>query len=137
MANLKPVYATESTLLSTGLNSLANGSGADSSEQDNSSNRYLDARIDVEIAASGANTGYVVIYLLEGSATGKTSTSANRANMRAAGSVQLNGTTTVRQSILVRDMPKYWICRLLNDSGGSLAASGSTVKFTGLNYENV
>ena len=137
MANLKPVFSTEATLLSTGLNSLANGGAASSSEQDNSTDRYLDIRVDVEMAAAAANTGYVVIYALEGDATGKLSDTANRANMRALDSIQLNGTTAVRKSILVKDVPKFWAVRVINDSGGALASSGNTVKFTGINFENV
>lgn len=137
MANLKPVYATESTILSTALDSLANGSAVASSEQDNSTNRYLDMRVDLSFAASAANTGYVPIYLQEGSATGLTSTSSNRSNMRYLGSIQMNGTNTVRKSLFVENLPKFWNLRVVNDSGGSFFSSSNTVKFTGINYENV
>jgi hypothetical protein len=137
MANLKPVYATQSTVLSTGLNSLAAGSGANSSEQDNTANRYLDMFVDVEIAAASAATGFVTLYLLGGSATGKTATSANLANMKKIGDVQLNGTTTARAQFLVENLPSFWMLRLINnDAAVALAASGNTVKFTGINYEN-
>ena len=137
MANLKPVYASESTIIDTGLNSLASGSGAGSSEVDNSSNRYLDLRIDVEMAAAAANTGYVDIYLQEGSTTAKLSTTANKGNMRHIGSLQLNGTTTVRKSFFAKNASEFWGARAENTSGGALAASGNTVKYTGINYENI
>ena len=135
--SLRPVYATEATLLSTTLNSLANGAAVSSSEQDNSTTRLLDARIDVEMAAAAANTGLVAVYLLEGSATGKLSTTAQRANMRYIDSVQLNGTTVVRKAIFAQNMPKFYSVRVINDSGGALAASANVVKLTGLNYEDV
>ena len=135
--SLKPVYATEATLLSTTLNSLANGAADSSSEQDNSTARILDARIDVEMAAAGANTGLVAVYLLEGSATGKLSTTAQLANMRYIGSLQLNGTTVARKSFFAGDMPKFYTARVVNNSGGALAATLNTVKLTGVNYEDV
>ena len=135
--SLKPVYATEATLLSTTLNDLANGAAESSAEQDNGTARILDARIDVEMAAAAANTGFVELWMQEGSATGKLSTTANKSNMRPVGSFQLNGTTVVRKAFFVDNMPKFYGLRVINVSGGALAATLNTVKITGLNYEDV
>lgn len=135
--SLKPVYATTTAIQTTGLNSLADGSGNSSSEQDNTSNRYLDLRLDVTVAAAAANTGHVEVYLLEGSTTAELSTTVNKSNMRFVGSVALNGTTAVRKSFFVQNAPEFWSSRVVNESGGSLASSANTVDFTGINYEDV
>ena len=134
--SLKPIYATETTLQSTGLNSLTNGGTVTaSSDRDNSSNRYLDGSFSFEVAGASASTGVVSLYIQEGDATGKVAT-AQKLNMRHVCDVQLNGTTTVRKTRKIEGMPKYWREHIINDSGVALAASGNTVKFTGLNYED-
>ena len=135
--SLKPLYAAETTVLSTGLDSLAGTSSATSSEQDNSSNRYLDGWINVELASASADTGYCSVYLLEGGATGKLSTSAQLSNMRKLNDVQMNGATTVRENIFVKNLPKFWSVHLIKNATPALAASGNTIKFIGVNYENV
>lgn len=135
--SLKPVFGTEVTLLSTELDSLAGGSSATDSEQDNGTDRYLDGRIDIELASASADTGYCSVYLLEGSATGKLSTTANISGMRKLGDLQMNGTTAVRKSILVAGLPKFWAVHLIKNATPALAASGNVIKFTGINYENV
>lgn len=137
MANLKPVFATETTLLSTELDSLAGGSSVASAEQDNGSDRFLDGQIDVELASASADTGYCSVYLLEGSATGKLSTTANVSTMRYLMDVQMNGTTAVRKSKRVQDLPKFWKVHVIKNAAPALAASGNTVKVTGVNLENV
>lgn len=135
--SLKPLYATETTLLSTGLDSLAGTSSVTSAEQDNSSTRYLDGWVNVELASASADTGYCSVYLLEGGATGKLSTSAQLSNMRKLDDVQMNGATAVRKNIFVKNLPKYWAVHLIKNAAPALAASGNTIKFIGVNYENV
>lgn len=132
---IKPVFATETTLLDSALNSFGATSAVNSSEQDNSSSRYIDGRIDVECAGGSATTGFCTIYLCEGSATGKTSDTAVVGNMRRIGDVFLNGTSTVRRSLLVNNLPEFWLVRVINNSV-VWAGSGNSVKFTGINYED-
>lgn len=135
--SLKPIYASEANVLTTELNSLADaGTATTTTEINNSSNRYLDARLDVDIAASGAATGFVSLYLLEGQTTGVLSTT-QKPNMRYIGDIQLNGTTDVNASFLVEGMPEFWKGHIVNNGGASLKSSGNTVKFTGINYEDV
>jgi len=134
--SIRPVFATESTLLDTALNSLGATSAASSAEQDNSTNRYIDGRVDVECAGGSATTGFCTVYIGEGSATGKTSDTAVVGNMRRIGDVFMNGTSTVRKSFMVNNLPKFWFVRVVNASV-AWAASGNTVKFTGINYEDV
>lgn len=135
--SLKPIFATPTTLLSTELDSLAGGSSASSAEQNNGSDRYLDAQIDVELASASADTGYCSVYLLEGSETGKLSTTANVSMMRYLMDVQMNGTTAVRKSRRVLDLPKFYKVHVIKNAAPALAASGNTVKVTGVNVENV
>lgn len=134
--SLKPIYATESTLQSTSLNSLTNGGTVTaSSDNDNSTNRYLDGSFSIELAGAAASTGIVSLFILEGDATGKVATT-EAVNRRHIMDVQLNGTTTARKTKKIEGMPKYWREHLVNNSGVALAASGNTIKFTGLNYED-
>lgn len=130
-------YVTGSVqnLLTTELNSLANaGTAVSSSEYNNTSNRWIDGEVEVYVAASAANTGYVDIYLLEGTTTGNLATYAQRQNARRIGSVQLNGTTAVRKRLPISGIAPYTKCLLDNTSGGSLASSGNTVTLLGINY---
>ena len=134
--SLKPIYATEANVMTTELNALADsGTATTTTEIDNSSNLYLDARIDVDIAAAGAATGYVALYMLEGQTTGILSTT-QKANMRFIGDIQLNGTTDVNKSFFVQNMPEFWKGHVINNGGAGLQTSGSTIKFTGINYED-
>jgi len=135
MATAYVSYATQSTVISTELNSLANTSAANgTAEIDNSTNRYLDGYLDCYFNGAGATTGSVAVYALCGNATGELSTTAKTSNMRYLGSVELNGTTAVRKQLQITDIPKYWKVRCINNSGAALAASGSLIKFTGINY---
>lgn len=135
--SLKPVFASEVTLLSTGLDSLAGTASATSTEQDNNTNRYLDGWINIEAASASADTGYCSVYIMEGSATGKLSTSAQLSNMRKVDDIQMSGTTTVRKSVFIKNMPEFYAIHFIKNATPALAASGNTVKFVGINYENV
>ena len=128
-------YGSQTTVLSTEANSLANGSSAVStSEVDNSTNRYCAGELDVEIAGASAGTGYVSVYLIEGGATGDLATYANLANARLIGKVQMNGTTAAQKTLKFDGVSKFWKALLYNGSGVALAASGNTIKFTGVRY---
>lgn len=133
MTDIFQKYATETTVISTELNSLANnGTAASTTEQDNTTNRYTAGEFVCEFAAAGANVGFVSVYLIEGSTSGSLSTTAQVQNARSIGTVQLNGTTAVRKTLRVNGLSKYWKVHVVNTSSGALAASGNAVKFTGL-----
>jgi hypothetical protein len=137
MATIKPLFATETTVMSTELNSLTSGgSVAATAEQDNTTNRYLDGDFILDFAGAGATTGSVIIYLLEGAATGTLSTTTKSSNMRQIGSIELNGATAVRKKIRVDGLTKFWKPYVTNSAGANLAASGNTIKFTGINYSD-
>lgn len=137
MATTYRNYVTGSVqnLLTTELNSLANNSTAVStSEYNNTSNRWMEGEVEVYVAASGANTGYVDLYLVEGTTTGNLATYSQRQNARRIGSIQLNGTTAVRKRFFVDRLAPYTKAVIANISGGSLASSGNTVTLLGINY---
>ncbi|SEN71283.1 hypothetical protein [Nitrosomonas marina] len=135
--SLKPLFAAvQSTDLSTGLDGLASGAGVSSAEIDNSTDLHKDALISIHVAGASASTGYVSVYIQKGAATGATSTT-EVPNMDHVCDVQLNGTTAVDKTKLFKDLPKYYKIRLVNSSGVALAASGNTVKRTGVNYQDV
>lgn len=136
MANTYRKYSASVTnLLTTELNSLANaGSAVSTSEYDNTTNRYIDGEIEVNLAAAAANAGYVSVYLIEGNTTGNLATYAVLQNARKIGDVKLNGTTAVRKRLQVPGIAPFSKAVVYNGSGGALAASGNTVTMLGINY---
>lgn len=131
-------YGTETTTLSTELNSLANATGAASTtEISNTTNRFVEMELDVYLAAASATTSYVQVYVLEGTSTGNLATTAQLQNPRLIGTVQLNGATAVRKNFKFDSVSPYWKVYIYNASGVALAASGNTVKYTGKNLVDV
>ena len=138
MTTIYQAYGSQTTTISTEANSLANTTAAVSTSQvDNTTNRYTGLDILVTVAAAGANTGFVSVYLIEGQATGTLATYAQLQNARFVGAVQLNGTTTVRKRFSVEGVASFWKAVLYNESGGSLASSSNTVTYQGLSYVDV
>lgn len=126
---------SETTIISTELNSVANAtSTVGTNEQNNTTSRFIEGEFDVYLAAAGANTGYVSVYVIEGTTTGNLATYANLQNARWVGTVQLNGATAVRKRLFLQGIAPYWKIMVRNDSGGALASSGNIVKFIGINY---
>lgn len=136
MANTKPVYATSANIYTSTLNNLANNASPSIIEVNNTSNRYLDASVRISLALASASSLYLPVWLVRGNDTGELSTGQN-ANMDFLGNVQANGTTTVKKTILVKDLPPYWSIFITNKTGVSLAASGNVITFRGINYELV
>ena len=130
--------AAPTTRVSTELNSLANGSGATATaEFDNTATgtRHIHGEFTCDFAAAGTTTGRVDVYLLVGTTTAELSTTAKTSNMRFIGTVELNGTTAVRKTLRVSDLPsRFWKERVVNNSGSAMASSGNTIKFTGINF---
>lgn len=131
-----PDTANTVSLMTTELNSLANAtSAASTTERDNTTTRYAEAEIEVQLAAAAANTGFVDIYLIEGITTGDLSTYAQLQNARKIGSVQLNGTTTVQKKLPpFQGLGPFYKAVVYNGSGGALAASNNTVTLLGYRY---
>lgn len=137
MTTFKTKYdSAEDTIHSTSLNSLANGASPTLSEVDNTTDKFAEADVTVELALASAGTGLVALYVRRGNVTGKLAT-AELTNMEFLGNVQCAGTTTVRKSFCVTRLPAFWSVHPINNSGVALAASGNTIKFLGRHYENV
>ncbi len=134
MSTAKTQYANQATAISTEMDGLLDTNLATGPEHDNSVNGYIDIALDCLFSAQAATTGKVGVYALMGSVSGELSTSAKTSNMRKLGSVELNGTTQVRQQLLLERVPKFWKLGVINESGATLAASGNEIKLTGLNY---
>jgi hypothetical protein len=126
------------TVMSTELNSLANGALATSATPyDNSANLNLYADIEILLAALSPTAGASVsVYVLE-SVDGTNFPAQNAADLAKTSSqlffvMPMGNTASTAQRTVLRNMPlspaKYTV-GLINNMGVPLAASGNTVKF--------
>lgn len=133
------------TALSTELDSLANGSSAAlSAEEDNSvsGQRWPTAMVEIYIAAqgtarsAGAGVSLFVVPSTDGTNYGDSTTAATLNNYMA-GVFALDAATTARYITgrIVLPPTKYKIT-LRNDTGQVFAASGNTVKIREFTAEN-
>jgi hypothetical protein len=139
MADIKTAYGARTTITWTGT-SLANGSARESTAIDNTSNKFLDARVFVQTKGQASGTALIDWYVY--SALGNTTysdaatgtdaafTAANRRNSRYLGSVQMNANTTAVQCELPSvatafggTMPDKWGLICVNSSGAALSAT--------------
>ena len=107
--------------VSVTLTSLADGSGADSSAIDNSSNKYIDADLEIKTNGTASSTDYVEVYILRSI---DNSDFTDSANAELIGIVAMNGTTAVKNTIRIRNLPKYYKVRFVNNSGAALSSTG-------------
>ncbi len=134
---VEPVLGTLTTIVTSGLSTLADtASTASDVEQDNTTDKFLDAEIQLQFIAAGATTGSVEVYALVGLETSVLSSQAKKSNMRRLGSVELNGTTIAIKTLRFENMDAfYWKLYFTNSSGAALTAA--SVKFRGINYADV
>jgi len=138
MADTRVTYTAPVTVLSTTLNSLANGAVVTSAEQSNATTKHVGLIVAVELAAATSATGVVRVFLAAGPATSKTATTASTNNLIFVGSVTVNGTTVVRSTFPpLLNPPQFYTVHLINNAGQSLASSANTVQVVGINYEIV
>jgi hypothetical protein len=126
------------TVLSTGLNSLSNGTmSSASSTISNASN--LDIYVDVEVllASLSPTTGaYVALYILE-AVDGTNFPAQSDADLRLTSTqlfctIPIGTTAATAQRVVVRNIvipPGSFQIKLDNQAGVALNASGNTVKF--------
>lgn len=139
MADIKIAYAAKATITWTGT-SLANGSGRESTVVDNTSNKYLDARIRIQTKGQASGTALIDVYVYTAlgdttytdAATGSDAafTAAGRRNSRYLGSIQMNAATSAVQGELPSIasafggvMPDKWGLIIINNSGAALSAT--------------
>ena len=146
MAVLKLDPAGISTLMSTELNSLANGSAAvDSSEYDNATNLYPQAGFELVVtfgsaATAGAPVQLYLIYSLDGTNYGDYTTGASPKAPGSAyvGSFYCLSQTANRLTLGPIDlMPAKFKTYVIDQSGQAFPASGSTLNILPYQYESV
>jgi len=136
MPQAKPFYAPPVTVSVTGLSSLANTAVvSESTEHDNTTDRYMWVDIYVLFTAAATTTGTVDVYALEGNSSGSLSSTANTSNMKRIGSIELNGTTPASKLLMYDDPASFWKLHFINSSGAALASE--TVTIRGVNPESV
>ena len=144
MANVKISYAAATSMATTALVSLANGSGWQSDVIDNTTNLYDDYLFRVtRLAATTSGTGLVDFYAYAAlsdttytdSATGAVGafTAAGRLNSAYIGSVTMNTITAVVgapfsvAAAFNGTMPSKWGVIAINNCGSALTALGAAV----------
>lgn len=154
-STVQPLYANAAGITCT-LASLAASStvGRSSASVDNTTNKYTDAIVRAEFttgaAALGGNKGvYVYIYASE-DGTNFEQEESNQPGTDAA--YTINSPTVFRRAAIVPVatsskvygvtfsvarvlgfMPKKWGLIIVNDTGTTLAATGNTLEYTGVN----
>lgn len=139
MANIGKWNAPAATLtvLSTGLNSLANGAIATSATINNQTNLDIYADIEVFLASLSPTSGaYVSLYILA-AVDGTNFPAQSAADLRLTTtqllcSIPIGTTASTAQRVVIRNVvlpPQPFQIVLDNQTGTSLNASGSTVKF--------
>lgn len=163
MATRSIAYQAEQVFTTTNLQSLATSAtaGWGSAVVDNTANLYLDALVQVVLAAvntAPANSKALFVYAYSGSnATDLTTTGSSGGTVGTQGALTFPDVTTlpvampligvvpyaVQNKLIVSPefsvarafggvLPPYWGVALVNHTGMILAASGNTVKYRGI-----
>lgn len=153
MSDIKAKYGTANQAITCTINSLGNGSARASTAVDNSSNLFLDALVQLNIATGGsstATTGYIAVYAY-GTADGGT-TYSNQAtgtdaaitltvppNARLIGIINAVADSTAYESHPMSVaaafggvLPDHWGIIVENKTGGTLDSSGNAAVYQGV-----
>lgn len=139
MPTLKTLYSSQSADISNSqLNSLANGTVATSSAVDNSSNLYQDFLLEIYIDGTAAAGAYLDVRLAPSEDGG-----TNFATWESAiclGTIDLS--VDLQRAFFslatkVFQAPQRFKILIKNNTGASLAASGSFIKWQGINIQSV
>jgi hypothetical protein len=146
-ANVKSAFGAKTSITMTSLNSLANGSGAQSAAVDNTSNLYLDFRIRIQIPGAASQTGLVDFYCasalgdttyLDGASGSDSSfTAGNRLNAHYLGSIQTATSGTQIGEVTIAQAfggvcPDKFALVAINNAGAALTASSNVVEYEGV-----
>lgn len=121
MTNLSRYFDSAEDTLTITLTSLADGSGADSSAIDNSTDKFISADLSITTKGTASSSDLLEVYLL---ASNDNSVFTDSANAKLVGVVQMNGTTAVTDVLRINDLPKYYKIRMVNQSGAALSGTG-------------
>jgi len=151
MASIKYEVASISTLASTELNSLANGSGAIGAEYDNATNLYLMGLFELNVTfgtnpTAGALVNLYIVPAPDGTNYDDAPTGASPAvpATEYVGGFPCRAVSTAQKiplggggQGLVQLPPCKFKAYLLNNSGQAFPASGSTLKMIPVRYQSV
>jgi hypothetical protein len=152
------VYSTVTAMTVTSLHSLASSAtaGWQSAQVDNTGTIYADVEVQVVLDFANtapANDKCAYVFLASGLETGILSNPASGTqgtitltdvtttpqNLRPLGTIPYNTQDEVAESSVWSvasacggSMPRFWSIVIINYSGAALAASGNTVKWTGI-----
>lgn len=155
----KLVYASEASMTVTNLHALASSptSGWQSAVVDNTSDRYVDALIQVVLdfantAPSGSRCAFVFAYggldtTYTNPASGSEGTltladvTANAQNLKLLGTIPYTTQDEAAESAVLSVaqafggiLPPKWGIVIVNHSGAALAAAGNSVKWRGVHF---
>jgi hypothetical protein len=159
MATLQSKYGTEKQAITITIASLTNTSVRASTVVDNTTNLFLDALVQLQITAGGASTsanGFVNVYGygtvdsadnfypegITGTDGGITLTVPTNLRLVGVINVVANNGVYVSEPMSVANafagiLPEKWGIAVENQSGGTLAASGQSVFYQGVEGQSV
>ena len=121
MTDISQKFDSTSDAVTVALTSLAHTGGADSSAIDNNSDLFIDCDVEIKTRGLSGSGGLLHVYLL---ASIDNSDFTDSENAKLVGVVQMNGTTAVKKTLRIYDLPKYYKFRFVNQSGAALSATG-------------
>lgn len=144
MASIKLATTSASTVITTGLNSLADDANAISSELNNATNLYLFDDVELYTAAlgyspsAGAAIELYLVEALDGTNYEDGDASIDPPSTNLVGVFLLRSTTSAQRHVIrqVSLPPTKYKYVIINKSGGALAASSNTLKVKSFYYES-
>lgn len=134
MAEVKLLYGTGTSLTVTGIGTLANGSSAISATVDNTTNLFMDVKVELVFAtASGATaTGTVEIWAKESIDNTDFDDDPNdklaAVCVLAAAGVQTRKRVVSLASVFGGTIPPYWQVRIRNATGAAFTSASATYR---------
>lgn len=134
MAEYKLAYGTATSLTVTGLATLANGSSATSATVDNTTNLFIDAKVELVFAtgAGATATGTVEIWAKESIDNTDFDDDPNdklvAVCVLAAAGAQTRKRIVSLASVFGGTIPPYWQLRVRNATGAALTSATATYR---------
>ena len=144
MADIKWQNGTITSLATTALNSLANGSAALSDEYDNATNQYIYGLLELTVTwGTNPTAGNLVNFYLEVAPDGTNYSDDQSISSAYLGGVPVRAVTSLQRLPLGLGMsgpiflpPTKFKVRVVNNSGQAFPASGSTLKIMPYRFQS-